>query len=208
MSDNERQIGFPERNEAERIMTEAGKLNPGPWVDHSRYVAYCAGAIADACGDMDAEKAYVLGLLHDVGRRVGVGQLIHVYHGWKYMLELGYPAVAKVCLTHSYNTQRMEDDMAVCDITEGQREELQTALNEIVYDDYDRLIQLCDSIATAEGVVDICERMSDIKRRYGSYPQAKWDRNIELLKYFGTKAGNDIYDICVCNNIEKTNQKS
>ena len=61
---------------------------------------------------------------------------------------------------------------------------------------YDRLIQLCDSIATAEGVVDICERMEDIKKRYGSYPQAKWNKNIELLEYFEEKTGRDIYQIC------------
>ena len=194
MVKNERE--FPERSDAERLLEEAEKLNPGPWTDHSRYVAHCAEAIAEACGDMDADKAYVLGLLHDVGRRAGIGQLMHVYYGWKYMLELGYSAVAKVCLTHSYNTQRMEDDMAVCDITEEQRKELRAALNESVYDDYDLLIQLCDSIATADGVVDICERMSDIKRRYGSYPQAKWDKNIDLLEYFEEKTGMNIYQIC------------
>lgn len=69
-------------------------------------------------------------------------------------------------------------------------------MKECVFDDYDLLIQLCDSIAMAEGVVDICVRTSDIKRRYGSYPQTKWDKNIELLEYFSKKTGKDIYKIC------------
>ena len=47
----------------------------------------------------------------------------------------------------------------------------------IVLDEYDRLIQLCDSIAGAEGVLDIEERMNDVKRRYGFYPQKKWDKS-------------------------------
>ena len=93
--------GYPDRENAERILTKAESLNPGLWVAHSRNVAHCAKAIAAFVHDMDSEKAYVLGLLHDVGRRTGIGQLKHVYFGWKYMLELGYPAVAKVCLTHS-----------------------------------------------------------------------------------------------------------
>ena len=59
------------------------------------------------------------------------------------------------------------------------------------YDDYDRLIQLCDSIAMAEGVADIEKRMTDIKNRYGKYPQRKWDKNIALKKYFEKKAGTD-----------------
>ena len=189
-------MDYPNRAEAEKILAEAGVLNPGPWVDHSKYVAQCAEAIANSCDDLDGDKAYVLGLLHDVGRRAGIGQLMHVYFGWKYMLELGYPAVAKVCLTHSYNTHNTEDDMAIHDITKEQDEELTKALEECEYDDYDLLIQLCDSIATADGVVDICERMSDIKRRYGSYPQAKWDKNIELLEYFEEKTGKNIYQIC------------
>lgn len=188
--------GYPIRNEAERILAEAEHLNPGPWVEHSKNVAHCAEAIANVCEDMDSEKAFILGLLHDVGRRAGVGQLMHVYYGWRYMLELGYPEVAKVCLSHSYNTHSMDDDMAICDITEEQRGELKDALKACVFDDYDLLIQLCDSIAMAEGVVDICVRMSDIKRRYGSYPQAKWDKNLELLEYFSNKTGKDVYEIC------------
>ena len=92
---------YPTRDEAEQILSEAEQLNPGLWVAHSRKVAECAEAIARYCS-MNPDKAYVLGLLHDVGRRAGMGQLRHVYYGWKHMNELGYPAVAKVCLTHSY----------------------------------------------------------------------------------------------------------
>ena len=44
---------------------------------------------------------------------------------------------------------------------------IRTELEKSVYDDYDRLVQLCDSIAGAEGVLDIEERMLDVKRRYG-----------------------------------------
>lgn len=69
--------------------TEHRKLNPGLWVAHSRNVAECAEAIACHC-NMNPDKAYVLGLLHDVGRRAGIGQLRHVYCGWKHMNELGY----------------------------------------------------------------------------------------------------------------------
>ena len=188
--------GFPSREKAAIILAEAESHNPGLWVAHSRNVARCAEAIVASIQGMDSEKAYVLGLLHDVGRRAGIGQLKHVYYGWKYMNDLGYPAVAKVCLTHSYNTQRFEDDMGKIDIAPELVDEVKQALSACLYDDYDRLIQLCDSIATAEGVVDVTVRMADVKARYGSYPQPKWDKNIELLAYFTTKTGRDIYALC------------
>lgn len=51
--------------------------------------------IAHACGDMDSEKAYILGLLHDIGRKFGVRHLGHVSDGYTYMKQLGYDEVAK-----------------------------------------------------------------------------------------------------------------
>ena len=191
----QRPTEYPDKDEAERILAEAERLNPGPWVIHSQNVAMCAEKIAAAVG-LKADKSFVLGLLHDVGRRAGIGQLKHIYYGWKYMNDLGYPAVAKVCLTHSYNTHRFEDDMGKLDISPELVDEVKRALAGYVFDDYDRLIQLCDSIASADGVVDVVVRMNDGKARYGSYPQPKWDKNLELLDYFNKKAGQDIYVLC------------
>lgn len=70
---------------------------------------------------------------------------------------------------------------------------IQEALKAVTMDEYDRLIQLCDSLAGAEGVLDIEERMEDVRRRYGSYPQKKWNSNLALKKHFEDKMGKDIY---------------
>ena len=67
-------------------------------------------------------------------------------------------------------------------------------LRETVPDDYDRLIQLCDAISGAEGVMDIVDRMSDVKRRYGSYDPDKWDANLALKAYFEDRMGKDLYE--------------
>jgi hypothetical protein len=69
------------------------------------------------------------------------------------------------------------------------------ALKATTMNEYDRLIQLCDSLAGAEGVLDIEERMGDVKCRYGSYPQEKWDSNLALKKYYEGKMGKDIYAV-------------
>ena len=64
--------GYPDRETAERELEEAGKLNPGQWITHSKYAALACERIAEHCPHMDSEKAYAIGLLHDIGRRVGI----------------------------------------------------------------------------------------------------------------------------------------
>ena len=149
---------------------------------------------ADACGDMDKEKAYVLGLLHDIGRKFGVRHMGHIYDGYHYMRRLGYDEAAQICLSHSFSIQRLEDYIGNRDITPEQQEELRVLLEGLDYDDYDRLIQVCDCLAGTE-VVDMEERMADVKRRYGAYPQDKWEKNLELKAYFERKMQQDIYRV-------------
>ena len=72
---------------------------------------------------------------------------------------------------------------------------IQDALKTVIIDDYDRLIQLCDALAGTECVLDIEERMEDVRRRYGSYPQEKWNKNLVLMKYFEEKMGKNIYSV-------------
>ncbi|MCH5163209.1 MAG: HD domain-containing protein [Clostridiales bacterium] len=186
--------GIPSRQEAEEILREAETHNVGTWGNHSRNVAMCAERIAVACG-MDGDKAYVLGLLHDIGRKFGVRHLGHVYDGYKYMLDSGYAQVAKICLTHSFCVQDVSVYVGKFDIIDSELQELKDSLAFVEYDDYDRLIQLCDALGGANGVVDIEERMQDVKNRYGFYPQNKWDKNIELKQYFENIAGQNIYEI-------------
>ena len=186
---------YPSKEEADNLLKEAEQCNPGPWADHCRTAAMCAEKIALLCDGMDSEKAYVLGLLHDIGRKFGFKHLGHVYDGYQYMRELGYKDVAKICLTHSFSAQDFQLYIGRFDISEEQQEELKQALSMAVYDDYDRLIQLCDCLSGAECVMNMEERMANVKRRYGKYPQEKWDANMGLKRYFEEKAGKDIYEI-------------
>lgn len=186
---------IPTREEAEKLLREAEQCNPGPWGNHSRVAAHCAERIAEASADLDAEKAYVFGLLHDIGRKFGVRHLGHVSDGYSYMMSLGYDEVAKICLTHSFPNRTIDEYVGKFDTSDVELELIRTSLAKVVPDEYDSLIQLCDSLAGSEGVMEIEARMEDVRRRYGSYSQAKWDANMALKAYFEAKTGRDIYEV-------------
>ena len=171
---------LPTREKAQSILAEAESCNPGPWGNHSRTAACCAEKIARECGDLDPEKAYILGLLHDIGRKFGVRHLGHVSDGYSYMMSLGYDEAARICLTHSFLNMTLDDYIGNFDTTPEELALIRVTLKTVVPDDYDRLIQLCDALAGAEGVMNIEDRMNDVKRRYGSFPQGKWDGNLAL----------------------------
>lgn len=186
---------LPTREKAEELLREAEACNPGPWGNHSRTVAHCAEKIAEGCDDMDADKAYIVGLLHDIGRKFGARHLGHVSDGYSYMMSLGYDEAARICLTHSFNTHALDEYIGKFDVTGEELKLIKDALGAISMDEYDRLVQLCDALAGAEGVLNMEERMGDIKRRYGAYPQKKWDENLYLRKHFEEKTGRDIYEV-------------
>ena len=186
---------MPSLTIAREELRKAGEMNPGPWVKHSENVAEAARLIAENCNDLNPERAYILGLLHDIGRRFGVSYLAHVYDGYHYLLDLGYDEAAKIALTHSFNLSKIEDYIGKFDISEEKQEEIKGLLSATELDDYDYLIQLCDALALPDRIVPLEERMMDVKSRYGTYPQEKWDRNIWLKEYFEGKMGRNLYEV-------------
>ena len=133
--------------------------------------------------------------MHDIGRKFGARHLGHVADGYSYMQSLGYDEAAKICLTHSFHNQSIRDYIGKADTTAEEMKLILDQLAAVEMDDYDRLIQLCDSLAGADGVVNMEERMEDVRRRYGSYPEDKWEKNLELKKYFEDRMGKDVYTV-------------
>ena len=180
---------------AEELLEHAVEKNPGPWREHSYAVAQAAEKIAQATRVLNPDYAYTCGLLHDIGRQMGHTYIAHVYDGYHYLKNLGYDNLAKICLTHSFNLQIIEDYIGKIDITDEQFKELKELLAAAEYDDYDRLIQLLDSTCGADGTSNMEERMNDVKKRYGYYPEGKWNKNFELKEYFEKMMGRDLYEV-------------
>ena len=102
---------FPNKERALCELNIAGELNPGPWKEHSLNVANAAKIVAGNCKELDSEKAYVCGLLHDIGRRTGIAAVRHIIDGYDYSISQGWDEVARVCLTHSFPVKDIEADI-------------------------------------------------------------------------------------------------
>lgn len=186
--------GIPTREEAEALLAWAGEQNPGPWVEHSRTAARAAEGIAAAAG-LDAERAYVSGLLHDIGRYEGVRALHHVVAGYQLMQARGYAPIARICLTHSFPLPELESYCGAHDCSPEELAWLEEAIAAIDFDDYDRLIQLCDALSLPDSVVHMDTRLLDVARRYpvNDKTREKWDRYGEIKADFDRRCGQNIY---------------
>ena len=184
------------RIEAAALLDWAHAQNPGPWRAHSLHVARAAGDIAEKCG-MDGERAWVLGALHDVGRYEGVRGLHHAVAGYALLMEKGDPGAARVCVTHSFPDGRLEHFNGRRDVSPEEEVFLRRFLAENVPDDFDRLIQLCDAICTAQGVCLMEKRLVDVALRHGLEPglDEKWRAFLNLRRDFERRMGASVYSL-------------
>lgn len=102
---------------AEAMLREGEQLNPGLWGEHSRSAAVNARLIAGRCAGLDPDAAYIMGLLHDIGRREGFSYMKHTLDGYRYLLDQGFDTAADICLTHSFPLQDIGSFMGSIDIS-------------------------------------------------------------------------------------------
>ena len=190
-------MNIPELAEAERLLNEAEAKNPGGWADHARYVALAAKNIAEVHPDLDPETAYILGLLHDIGRQEGSTGMKHILDGYTFLEGLGYSDAARIALTHSYPLQDIKAGSGRWDGSDEELAFVETFLNGVKYDDYDRLLQLCDALAWPSGFVMIEKRLVDVALRLGINDMTveKWRAFLALQEYFEKAIGRSVYSV-------------
>lgn len=201
---NELIFSVPSRKEAENMLKEASLLNPGPWVEHSINAAKAAYLIAKHDKELDENIAYVLGLLHDIGRRYGRYYVRHSIDGYNYAMEKGYEFLARISITHGFLTSDIDDICGEMDFTEAEYNFVKNYVTSIEYNPYDRLIQLCDVLALPSGFCLIEKRMVDVVMRYGftEFTLDKWKKTFEIKEFFEKRIERSIYSILP--GIEKT----
>jgi len=185
------------REQAERELRTGAALNPGPWEQHSESAAKNAERIARRVPGMDGEKAYVMGLLHDIGRRAGVTGILHLFDGYDYLTRLGEPELARICLTHSFPIKDVHTFFGKYDCTREQLSFLQDYLDRTQLDNYDILIQLCDAISLPNGACILEKRFVDVAMRHGLPPFTieKWRAFLHTKEHFEQLCGCNIYEL-------------
>lgn len=182
---------------AEAELEKAGRLNPGPWTEHSRYVAEACRNIAEHCEGMCAETAYCLGMLHDIGRYAGVTSEKHLIDGYRYCKEKGWDKAAQICISHAFIIQDIATAIGKFDVSKEEYEFIKQFVETAEYDDYDRLVQLCDALALPSGFCLMEKRFVDVFLRYGNYSAMveRFKKLIETRNAFEEKIGSSIYDL-------------
>ena len=182
---------------AQAGLERAGELNPGPWVDHSRFVALACKNIASRCRGLSADKAYCFGLLHDIGRYAGVSSEKHLLDGYRFCIERGWPKAAQICISHAFMIQDIRTSIGTFDVSEEEYRFMAEFIQNAVYDDYDRLVQLCDALALPSGFCLLEKRFVDVAIRYGTPPATveRWKKIRELKDLFDEKIHGSIYDL-------------
>ena len=169
------------------------------YIFHTKGVAEAARIIAVATREMNAEKAYILGLLHDYGKKYDERQenRFHGRSGYEELKAMGYTTSARICLTHTFPCKEFKNEdypSYSLDCLCWAHEELA----KIEYDYYDRLIQLCDMFFEGMNKVDFESRFKGIVYRY-NLPERLLDvlmkNALNLRCYFENKTGQDIYQL-------------
>ena len=184
------------RTAAENALLEAERLNPGPWVDHSRYVAMACQNIASHCPGLDGDLAYIYGLLHDIGRYAGVTSERHLIDGYRYCMARGWEKAGQICISHAFMVKDIASSIGVFDMPPEDKEFMGEFVKNAVYDDYDYLVQLCDALALPTGFCLLEKRFVDVAIRYGTHPATvdRWKAVLGIRDRFEAKIGGSIYE--------------
>lgn len=164
------------------------------WKIHSFSAAKIASTIAEKAG-MDADKAYAMGLLHDIGRYDVGARMDHIYLGYEKLMEEGLPQIARICLTHSFHPK---ETVKTLNLPSGQKNSdyVRDFVMNAEYDDYDRLIQLTDYMSGIHGVTLIERRFCSVLYRHGmAKPRAEIIELFNLKRHFDELCGCDIYTL-------------
>ena len=190
-------MNMPSLQTAEALLAEAAQLNPGPWIEHSRNTAQAARLIASQDPRLDPDTAYLFGYLHDIGRREGVTYIRHILDGYNYLCAMGYSEPARMCMARSCPYPCVDAYLGERDCAPAGLDFINQYIKGVCYTPYDRLIQLCDSLALPDGFCLIEKRLVDVALRYGtnSHTVLKWKAVFAVQAEFEAVIGGSIYSL-------------
>lgn len=199
-------LKIPDKNQAIHIFEEAILKNENnnpvfsveTWIKHSYLTAEIAEKISSKLPELDSKAAYIMGLMHDIGKRWSEegGKSFHGLTGYYHMKSLGFDDSAIICLTHTFVIY------PICSENYFYKPELLSVANKLLngyhYNDYDRLIQLCDWLNKGGKMYTLEQRAQEITKNYpinGAKVLKTYQGAKALKSYFDNKIKQDIYSL-------------
>ena len=164
------------------------------WILHSIYVGLAARRIAHELS-LDEDFALTIGYLHDIGR--SIDHFNHPIEGYLYLLNMGYPNIARYSITHSFI------DNVVFNTAGGGPKDVDSYffikkyLDSIEVNIYDNIIQLCDLFCLETGFTTFEKRILDITERKGVFSNSlnHFDNIMTLKSRIEKAMGKEIYSL-------------
>lgn len=164
------------------------------WILHSIYVGLAARRIAHELS-LDEDYALTIGYMHDIGRSIKHNG--HPIEGYLYLLNMGYPDIARYSITHSFINN------VIFSTAGGGPKDLESFnfikkyLDSIEINIYDNIVQLCDLFCLETGFTTFEKRILDISQRKGVFSNSlEHFNNIMYLKDKIEKMmGKEIYSL-------------
>ncbi len=168
------------------------------WRGHCNRTAEAAEIIAARLDGMDPEQAFVCGLLHDIGKCVDPAPKRHSIAGYRYLNDLGYTDCARTALTHDFPVIHADSWRREGLLTDAEIAFVVPILNDLRFDLYDWLIQVCDVISLPDGWVLMEKRMLRAAMRYGCLSESLSDiirASDENIRTLNSRLGRSIYSL-------------
>lgn len=182
------------------------------WLLHCIFAGLAAERIAQKL-NLNSDYAKALGIIHDIGRKISHPK--HTIEGYNYMVENGYLEEAKVCLTHSF----IDNDIMMTAGGGPNKQHTYEYINNFLIQNpvtiYDNIVQMTDLFCLETGFTTIENRLLDISKRKGIYPNSldHFNKTIELKERLETMMGCSLYSLFPeikqeeLDNIDKNHQE-
>lgn len=199
--------GYPDIKEAMRLWEDGirrrreddGFVYEDEYRFHTMNIAAFCRLLASKIPGLNIEKAYICGLLHDYGKKYDERKIkrFHGLLGYLEMMDMGYPDIARICISHTFPVRNF-DFSYYPSYPQTDLEFARSILDQIRYDDYDRLVQYCDLFLEALKIMKPADRIKNICKRYNLTNQENRYLNENaafLKKYFDEKCAQDTFSL-------------
>lgn len=149
--------------------------------EHSKTVANAAKIIASNTTKLDANKAYVFGIMHDIGKFYLTQDKKYKHPRMGYdLLKDRYPEIAVICLTHPFpDFTSYEHILHYSHDDEDEAQKVFGLLSHIEKNIYIELIQFCDKISRVSDYITWEEKLDWYLKTYDLDPD-------ELVNQYST----------------------